>query len=142
MIKARDPFGFQANVEARNALILKRYEEGLLIKDIAADVGMASNSIVGILRKMGVERPTKAQKRWGGGKDYTTAILDLWAKGLCASQIVERLQCGTAHVNTVLRTSGVRQGQAPRHRYDGIGGIARHYGRRDRGALARIARRA
>lgn len=127
------------NREERDQAILQLYGEGVLIKDIAVLVGMAANSVGMVLRRLGVERPAKPQKRWFGKEDPTQRIIALWKEGLCASQIAERIGESRGVVGGVLMRSGIRKGQI-RHRYDGIGGIGRH-GRGDRGAFARIARR-
>lgn len=127
-------------VDERNALILSRYNAGAKIKDIATEVGMAANSIGYVLKNLGVDRPGKPQKRWNDRADPTPAIKRLWAEGLCASQIGERLQIAPATVGAELTKLGLRSTESPRHRYDGIGGIGGR-GKSDRGAFARIARR-
>lgn len=102
----------------RDTEVLRLYRDGKMMKEIAAAVGMAPNSIVGILRRLGIERPSKPQKRWRGKEDDTDQIAALWDQGLCLTQIAERLSCRVSHVNSVLIALKVRAGQSPRHRYD------------------------
>ena len=105
----------------RDATILKLYQSGLLIKDIAREVGMAPNSLVGILRRLGVERPAKPQRRWRNAPDLTKEIAELWGLGLCASQIKERLSCSQSVVDNTLTKLKVRT-SSPRVRYDSAAG--------------------
>jgi hypothetical protein len=102
----------------RDAKILRLYNEGRKVEDIAVAVDMASNSVGRILRGLGIKRPSKPQKRWGGREDKTKKIVALWDQGLCASQIAERLAETMPTVNYALRKSGIRRRQQPRHRYD------------------------
>lgn len=111
--------------EARDAKIISLYGKGLLIKAIAAKVGMAPNSIGIILKRHGIERPTKPQKRWHGKQDITSDVQKLWNEGLCASQIAERLNDTRSAVDTVLGQLNVRSTATPRHRYDGVATIGR-----------------
>lgn len=128
----------------RDQTILQLYHAGTKLKDIAGKVGMAPNSIGQVLKRLGVERPSKPQKRWLGRDDQSENIIKLWQQGLCVTQIAERLQEGRMTVEHVLTKAGIRNSENPRHRYDGIGGgIGRGRGGGDRsGAFARIARRA
>lgn len=114
-------------MDDRDTKILRLYGEGKMMKEIATAVGMAPNSIVSVLRRLGVERPTKPQKRWRGREDDTDQVHALWDQGLCATQIAERLGCKRGHVDDVLLRLGVRAGEAPRHRYDSaaVGGSGR-----------------
>ena len=125
----------------RDQNILRRYQAGAKIKDIAAEVGMAANSVGQVLKRLGVERPSKPQKRWQGRDDQTEQIIALWKHGLCVGQIAERTRNSEEVVGRILSEAGLRSMANPRHRYDGIGGIGR--GRSNgRQALQRVARRA
>ncbi len=106
----------------RDTKILELYQSGLLIKAIAAEVGMAPNSIGSILKRLGVTRPTKPQKRWRGRPDDENIICELWKQGLCVSQISERLGTSFPVINRILSAKKIRTGP-PRHRYDSaVGG--------------------
>lgn len=111
----------------RDSKILALYRDGKMMKEISAAVGMAPNSIVGVLRKLGVERPTKPQKRWRDREDQTAQILALWNDGLCCSQISERLNLNQKLVDNALTKAKVRAGKSSRYRYDqaAVGGTGR-----------------
>ena len=94
------------------------YAEGKMIKEIAAGVGMAANSIVSVLRRHGIERPTKPQKKWRGNGDLCHDVRGLWDLGLSASQIAERLNRPLTSVGSALSAAGIRDSEHPRHRYD------------------------
>jgi len=49
-------------------------------------------------------------------------IVALWDKGLCNSQIAERLGCSKSAVSRVLTKAARTSSTVKRHRYDGIGG--------------------
>lgn len=104
--------------ETRDQKILRLYGEGLLLKNIATQVGLSSHYIGVILRKHGIERPPKPQRRPGGGADPTPKVIELWGQGLCATQIAERLSITRRVVDLILRVAKVRAGKSPRHRYD------------------------
>lgn len=123
-------------VTERDQTILTLYGQGAMMKDIAAAVGMAANSIVSVLRRHGIDRPNKPQKRWRGKPEIKDSVAKLWAEGLCASQIAERLQEGRVTVDKCLSDLGIRDCDHPRHRYDGIGSIGKAYHRsRKSGAI-------
>lgn len=127
--------------DPRHRRICELYEQGLLLKTIAERVGMAPNSIGGVLKKYGYERPAKPQKRIKLPDDAEETVSSLWNDGLCASQIAERLGVGQGAVTAFLTKLGLTSRATRRHRYDGIGGIGS--ARREKsGALQRIARRA
>ena len=111
----------------RDAEILRLYHEGKMVKEIARAVGMAPNSMVGILRRLGIERPSKPQRLWHDRPDLTEEIGALWKAGLCATQIRERLSTTQGIVDAALLKLGLRSKNAPRHRYDGgaVGGSGR-----------------
>ncbi len=88
------------------------------MKEIASAVGMAPNSIVHVLRRHGIERPTKPQKRWRDRPDDTAKIHALWNEGLCASQIAERIGMSLQVVGGVLDAAKLRSREHPRQRYD------------------------
>lgn len=108
----------RTQVTDRDAKILDLYREGKMMKEIAAEVGMAANSIVSVLRRLGIERPTKPQKRWRDRPDDIDDVKALWNEGLCASQIAERLGRSQNTVQTILTSLKIRDAQHPRHRYD------------------------
>lgn len=127
-------------IESRNARIRKLFDGGMLLKQIAVEVGMAPNSVGQILKRLGVERPSKPQKRWAGRESDDDKIKLLWSEGLCASQIAERIGVSRNAVSISLRALGLADKSAPRHRYDGIGGIGGGT-RRSSGRAANYARR-
>ena len=93
------------------------------MKDIAVRVGMAANSIVVVLRRNGIDRPAKPQTRWRGAPDRSVDIIALWEKGLCVTQIAERIGVSKYTVDNAIRASGVRKGKPARFRYDSaVGG--------------------
>ena len=120
-------------IDERNKLILTLYEQGVMLKDIAARVGVSPNHTGQLLKKMGVARPTKTQKKKRTVDD--AAIIAAYRGGLAISAVAERFGVGDACVKHVLRTNGVKM--IGRHRYDGEGGMINFNG----GAFARIARR-
>lgn len=128
------------DLAARNERILQLYRSGMLLKEIASEVDLKPHTVGGILKKLGVERPSKPQKRWNGRPDTSEKIADLWEHGLCASQIAERIGMSQCSVSQELTRMGLTSAKTPRHRYDGIGGIGGR-GRADKGAFARMARR-
>jgi transposase-like protein len=103
------------------AKIVELYRAGWLIKNIAAEVGLAPNTTGQILKRLGFERPGKPQRLPGGRPDCSEQIKLLWEEGLCASQIKERLNVTRGIVDNTLTKLGVRVVDHPRHRYDGTG---------------------
>lgn len=119
----------------RDAKILEMYQAGELIKSIAASVGMAPNSVGQVLKRLGVERPGKPQKRI---KQYDeNLVIQLWDGGLSTSAIAERVKLSRVTVVGLLRLAGREVDAARRVRYDGEGGTIARGGN----AFARIARR-
>lgn len=121
-------------LQDRNEKIITLYESGMLIKDIAKEVGMAPNSVGVILKRLGVDRPSKPQKKLveiDGDKVKT-----LYESGLSTSAIAERLSVTERMIADNLRSQGVKL-DGRRRRYDGEGGTITKGG-----ALQRIARRA
>lgn len=121
----------------RRARIARLYEGGMLIKDIAAEVGLAANTVGVIIKEMGYERPAKPQKRVKAVDDADQCAVLMWDQGYSTSAISERLRLCRASVRRALRDAGRDIYSARRQRYDGVGGSARRSGN----AFARIARR-
>lgn len=122
--------------DERYARIRQLYECGMLLKHIAADVGMAPNSVGVVLKKLGVERPSKPQKTLKHIDPMS--IKGAWDNGLAVSAIAERYSISDASVRSILKTNGIDVGSLPpRRRFDGEAG----HGGRSGNAFARIARR-
>ena len=111
----------------RDSKILALYSEGRLIKDIAIAAGLAPNTIGNILRRNGVERPTKPQKMPRGAEKIDDRAVALWRQGLCVTQIAERMACSVAKVANILSSRHLLDKSARRNRYDGaaVGGSGR-----------------
>lgn len=102
----------------RDAEIVRMAAEGMLMKDIAVALGITPNYPGAILKRMGVERPSKPQRRPRDAVD-PGAIAKLWRSGLAVSAIAEALRMPTATVHRVLLKTGARsKGSAMRTRYD------------------------
>jgi len=115
--------------------MLRLYAAGVKIKDIAGEIGLAANTVGQRLKRLGVERPTKPQKRWYEFDDATA--VELWDHGLSTSAIAERLGTSPERIGKALREAGRDIAGARRQRYDGDGGtISRGQG------LQRVASRA
>jgi DNA-binding NarL/FixJ family response regulator len=112
----------------RDEKILALYHQGKMIKDIAAAVGMAPNSMPAILRRLGIERPTKPQKRWRGKPDQKQKIRELWDQGLHAIEIAERLSIERGTVDGILSALKIRDPSQHRIQYSTAagGGSGRH----------------
>lgn len=123
-------------IEQRNARIRTLYDSGMLLKHIAAEVGIAPNYVGVILKKMGVERPSKPQK----ARKYVdaTAVRKAWDDGLSVSAIAERYSVSDHLVRNALKAQGIDLASMPRRRrFDGEAG----HGGRSGNAFARMARR-
>ena len=129
-----------SDTRARDEKIAELYRRGMLLKHIAEQVGMAPNSVGVILKKLGFERPSKPQRRVKAPADIDARAAELWGHGLNRGQIAERLGVNENLVSASLTKLGLTSTHAPRHRYDGIGGIGKP-GRPDKSAFARIARK-
>ena len=108
--------------ESRKAAILALYNGGALVKDIAVSVGLSAQFVGALLKRYGVDRPTKPQKRPLGKPDPREKILLLWAKGLSAEHISERLQVRRRTVDYILSAEKVRAGKPRRISYADVGG--------------------
>lgn len=119
----------------RDATILALYRQGLLLKVIAERVGMAPNSIGQVLKRHGIERPGKPQKK----RTHIDAdsVVSCWDAGRSTAAIAERFGVNRHHVIGILNAAGRNPRAAHRHRYDGAGGTIDRSGN----AFARIARR-
>ncbi len=117
----------------RDQAVLKLYQQGLMLKDIAPQVGLSANYVGVILKRLGVERPSKPQK--SSFRASNGEVVAGWEKGLSVSAIAERLGMSAANVSRILRDAGIKK--THRHRYDGEGGCIA----RGKNAFARIARR-
>lgn len=120
-------------MNSRDEKIMKLYGDGMLIKRIAVEVGMAANSVGQVLKRLGVERPSKPQKKNNPVDD--AKVVALWDDGLSVSAISERVGAGPAVVRSVLNAAGKDIKGARRVRYDGRAGNARMSGN----AFARMA---
>ncbi len=119
-------------MRAVDAEILRLYGEGMLLKNIAARVGLKPHSVGQILKRLGVDRPSKPQKKIVEIDE--TSVVEIWDRGWSVSAIAERFQVSDSTIRRIIISSGrVLDG---RTRYDGEGGSI-HRG----GAIQRIARR-
>lgn len=119
----------------KHARIMELYGTGMLLKDIAADVGVAPNYVGVILKRLGVDRPSKPQKKRKSIDDAD--VVKLWDGGLSTSAIAERCGVPCPYVRSVLVRAGRDIKSVRRLRYDGRAGTAHRSGN----AFARIARR-
>jgi transposase len=102
---------------SRDEQIIALYAGGMLIKHIAAQVGMAPNSVGQVLKRLGVERPSKPQKKV---KSYNPDdAVAMWDAGWSTSAIAERMRISQRRVAGILREAGRDIASARRHRYDG-----------------------
>lgn len=116
----------------RNQEIVRRYHAGELLKDIAKSVGLRPHSVGQILKRLGIERPAKPQRK-RKAVDETIAV-QLWDRGLSVSAIAERFAVSQRFVADILKASGRKLDG--RQRYDGEGGSIKRGG-----ALQRVASR-
>lgn len=119
----------------RDARIAELYRSGMKIKDIAAEVAMAPNSVGVIIKRLGFERPSKPQKAWREYDD--AAIIAMWDAGCATGTIADRYQTNLQTIRRILKQHGIDIATARRTRFESEAGAV-YKG----GGLGRIARRA
>lgn len=88
----------------REQTILRLYGEGKMIIEIAAEVGLAPNYTGQILKRLGVNRPSKPQKKVKP-VDHQ-GIIKCWDEGLSTSAIAERYGLNQRTIGAALKQAG------------------------------------